>query len=63
MDQPRSRALPRLLHSQPFVRFGIAIDTARIKGEQAMTQVAPPMMGAPAAPQGGMPMPQNNGGM
>ena len=28
MDQPRSRALPRLLHSQPFVRFGIAIDTA-----------------------------------
>lgn len=28
MDQPRSRALPRLLHSQSFVRFGIAIDTA-----------------------------------
>lgn len=44
-------------------KYGIAIDTARIKGEQAMTQVAPPMMGAPAAPQGGMPMPQNSGGM
>lgn len=28
MDLPRSRPLPRLLHSQPFVRFGIAIDTA-----------------------------------
>ena len=44
-------------------KYGIAIDTARIKGEQAMTQVAPPMMGAPAAPQGGMPRPQNSGGM
>lgn len=28
MDLPRSRALPRLLHSQSFVRFGIAIDTS-----------------------------------
>ena len=44
-------------------KYGIAIDTARIKGEQAMTQVAPPMMGAPAAPQGGMPTPQNSGGV
>ena len=28
MDLPSSRALSRLLHSQQFVRFGIAIDTA-----------------------------------
>ena len=28
MDHSRSRTLPRLLHSQAFVRFGIAIDTA-----------------------------------
>lgn len=43
-------------------KYGIAVDTARIKAEQAMTQTAMPM-GAPAAPQEGMPMPQDNGVM
>lgn len=43
-------------------KYGIAVDTARIKAEQAATQTAMPMA-APAAPQGGMPMPPNSGGM
>lgn len=43
-------------------KYGIAVDTARIKAEQAATQVAMPMA-APAAPQGGMPMPPSSGGM
>lgn len=43
-------------------KYGIAIDTARIKAEQAATQPAMPMA-APAAPQNGMPTPQNSGGM
>jgi len=50
-------------------KYGIAVDTARIKAEQAATQPAMPMgapaapQGMPAAPQGGMPMPPNSGGM
>lgn len=43
-------------------KYGIAVDTARIKAEQAATQTAMPMA-APAAPQGGMPTPPNSGGM
>lgn len=43
-------------------KYGIAVDTARIKAEQAATQAAMPM-GAPAAPPEGMPIPQDNGGM
>lgn len=43
-------------------KYGIAVDTARIKAEQAATQTTMPMA-APAAPQGGMPMPPNSGGM
>lgn len=50
-------------------KYGIAVDTARIKAEQAATQPAMPMgapaapQGMPAAPRGGMPMPPNSGGM
>jgi hypothetical protein len=46
-------------------KYGIAVDTARIKAEQAMTQPQMPMgaPAAPAAPQNGMPMPQDSGMM
>jgi hypothetical protein len=46
-------------------KYGIAVDTARIKAEQAMTQTQMPMgaPAAPAAPQNGMPMPQDSGMM
>jgi hypothetical protein len=49
-------------------KYGIAVDTARIKAEQALTQTAMPMgapgaPAAPAAPQTGMPMPPDSGAM
>lgn len=44
-------------------KYGIAIDTARIKAEQAATQAAMPMaqQAAPAMPQNGVPMVPNSG--
>jgi len=46
-------------------KYGIAVDTARIKAEQAATQAQMPMgaPAAPAAPQNGMPMPPDSGMM
>ena len=66
-DRERDRMMQdmELAMAQIAGKYGIAVDTARIKAEQAATQAAMPMaqQTAPAMPQNGVPMAQTGGGV